>query len=418
MRRESVQVRGVAPRELSHRRVERHTIRREDASHVLARNGPSQQKRQQIAPRCVVRWEDERYVRFYTRNTPEWLAMSWHARALFGLLMREVDRAGILKVGKLGLRGVAVAVTAPYVEIESPLKELLSDGCVRFDETAGLVMLPNYIEAQESSQSDAARKRASRERARALFGEKDDAVEAYKASRMALVASVYFVQSSFTGAWKIGWTDREVADRVREIERAHGHPVRLVHTHPGSQGDERQLFASLSEHRLEGEWFSDVPRVRMVTQCDCSTSHGVTNGHTTSQDVTNGHSSSLCAVPPVPPVPPVPNQPDQRDPLNPPSETPSETRVRKKPARKTLVPKNFQPSQETIDLFRADGVDVLPCVGEFVDHWLSEGDFKADWEATFRKRIRQLIGWGRAPAYVKPAPYREITQGEAVIRHG
>ena len=116
-----------------------------------------------------MRWEDERYVRLYTRNTPEWLALSWRARGLFGLLMREVDRAGILKVGRLGLKGAAVAVGAPWVEVEAPLGELLEDGCLRFDAERQCVFMPNFMAAQECAQSDRARKQASRERARAAF---------------------------------------------------------------------------------------------------------------------------------------------------------------------------------------------------------------------------------------------------------
>lgn len=114
-----------------------------------------------------MRWEDERYIRFYTNNPPEWKALSWRARGLFGLLLRAVDRAGILRVGKLGLRGVAVAIDAPWTEIEEPLRELLDDGCARYHEDQQAVLIPNFIEAQETPQSDVARKRKSRELARA-----------------------------------------------------------------------------------------------------------------------------------------------------------------------------------------------------------------------------------------------------------
>jgi hypothetical protein len=117
-----------------------------------------------------MRWEDERYVRFYTRDTPEFLALTWHARGLFGLVLRVVDRAGVLPVGKLGLKGVAVAVHAPWAEIEAPLGELLGDGCLAYDETRGAVFIRNYLAAQECPQSDRARKRASRERTAASFG--------------------------------------------------------------------------------------------------------------------------------------------------------------------------------------------------------------------------------------------------------
>ena len=113
-----------------------------------------------------MRWEDEQYVRFYTRDTAEFMALSWVARGLFGLILRKADRAGILKVGKLGLKGVAVMIQAPWVEAEAPLRELVEDGCISFDPTAGIVLIPNYLAAQEVSQSDKARKRASREKAR------------------------------------------------------------------------------------------------------------------------------------------------------------------------------------------------------------------------------------------------------------
>lgn len=125
-----------------------------------------------------MRWEDERYVRLYTRDTPEFLALSWTARGLFALILRKVDRAGILEVGKLGLRGVAVAIGGPWVDVEGPLRELLEDGCVMLDEAGTAVMVPNFLIAQEAVQTDAARKRASREKARATFGGSGAASEA------------------------------------------------------------------------------------------------------------------------------------------------------------------------------------------------------------------------------------------------
>jgi hypothetical protein len=113
-----------------------------------------------------MRWEDERYIRFYTRNPPEWCVMKWQSRGLMGLILREVDRAGILELGKLGLRAVAVAVRAPWEEIEAPLHELLEDGCVVFREDLRVLVVPNFIDAQEAPASDKARQRAARERAR------------------------------------------------------------------------------------------------------------------------------------------------------------------------------------------------------------------------------------------------------------
>ncbi len=112
-------------------------------------------------------WANERFVRFYTRDTVEWLALSWKAQGLFGLILRKCDRAGVIELGRLGPRGLAALLHAPWAEIESPLGELLTDGCVeiRADDRPVLVV-PNYLEAQEATSSDKQRQRDSRERRR------------------------------------------------------------------------------------------------------------------------------------------------------------------------------------------------------------------------------------------------------------
>lgn len=113
-----------------------------------------------------MRWEDERYVRWYTRNVPEWSVLRWQARGLFGLILREVDRAGILPLGKLGIKAVAVQVQAPWDEIEVHLKALLDDGMIVYLDEARALLIPNFVAAQEAVATDKARQRAARERAR------------------------------------------------------------------------------------------------------------------------------------------------------------------------------------------------------------------------------------------------------------
>lgn len=115
-----------------------------------------------------MRWEDESYVRWYRRNTPEWCLLSWQARGLFGLILREVDRAGLLELGKIGLKAVAVVVRAPWDEIEKPLSDLIEDGCIVHRDDLRVLLIPNFIAAQEANASDKARQRAARERARDL----------------------------------------------------------------------------------------------------------------------------------------------------------------------------------------------------------------------------------------------------------
>ncbi len=122
-----------------------------------------------------MRWEDERYVRLYVRDTVDWLALSFEAQGLLALILRKVDRAGLLPLGKHGKRGAAVAVghTARWPTIEPALEELIADGCVRIE--GATLIVPNFIEAQETPQSDTQRKRESRARARDMAAGRDAA---------------------------------------------------------------------------------------------------------------------------------------------------------------------------------------------------------------------------------------------------
>lgn len=112
-----------------------------------------------------MRWEGERYVRIFTRDTAEVLALGWEARSLFWEVLRKADRAGIVALGKTGTRGLAAVTGMPFDVVDRALAVLLEDGCVRRSDE-GLVV-PNFIAAQETPQSDKARQREKRERDRA-----------------------------------------------------------------------------------------------------------------------------------------------------------------------------------------------------------------------------------------------------------
>ena len=57
----------------------------------------------------------------------------------------------------------------------------------------------------------------------------------------------------------------------------------------------------------------------------------------------------------------------------------------------TLMRRDWQPSADVVAAFACEGVDAAACVPEFLDYWLGEGKPKADWDATFRNRVRQRI---------------------------
>jgi hypothetical protein len=109
-------------------------------------------------------WSDERYVRVYTRDTADWLSLSFLAQGLFCLILRKVDRAGVMQLGRHGRKAVAITVghAGDWPRLEPALEELLADGCVIIK--GDLLVVPNFMEAQEAAMSDAQRQRESREK--------------------------------------------------------------------------------------------------------------------------------------------------------------------------------------------------------------------------------------------------------------
>ena len=109
-------------------------------------------------------WENEKYVRLYTRDTADWLALSFDAQALIGLVMRKLDRAGVLHLGRQGKRGVAIAIghATEWPRLEPALDELLADGT--FEIIGEQLLMPNFRAGQEARASAAQRKREQRER--------------------------------------------------------------------------------------------------------------------------------------------------------------------------------------------------------------------------------------------------------------
>jgi hypothetical protein len=116
-------------------------------------------------------WENERYVRVYTRDTIAWVTLGWEAQALFLMLIRKVDRSGVIEVGKHGPRGIAGLIGMPIDLVERSLPILLSDGCVAM--SGDCILIPNFIEAQEAKQSDRQRQKECRDRRRAEARSRD-----------------------------------------------------------------------------------------------------------------------------------------------------------------------------------------------------------------------------------------------------
>lgn len=118
-----------------------------------------------------MRWEDERYVRLYTRDTATWKLLPWQGRALLPLLLRKADRLGLVDVEGDRVEGVAALVDLPPEVVEPGLAGLLARGVVV--EAPGGLAFPRYTEAQEARASD--RLRAQDYRARKTVTHRDEA---------------------------------------------------------------------------------------------------------------------------------------------------------------------------------------------------------------------------------------------------
>lgn len=107
-------------------------------------------------------WENERWVKLYTRNTAELVVIGWEARALLWELMRQCDGAGFIDTADP--EELAVLCHMPSQHVTACHGTLLARGII--EEANGGLLIRNFLEAQDSRTSDKERKRRSRERQR------------------------------------------------------------------------------------------------------------------------------------------------------------------------------------------------------------------------------------------------------------
>lgn len=124
-------------------------------------------------------YENERYIKVYVRDTLNWAALGWEGQAILALLMRKMDRVGIVDIGSLDPVAALAALTGMPREIAAIAWPRLSAPedpalVLRGGKTAAIFM-PNFLPGQEANQSDTARQKKSREtrRARELLTVRD-----------------------------------------------------------------------------------------------------------------------------------------------------------------------------------------------------------------------------------------------------
>ncbi len=107
-------------------------------------------------------FEDEHYVRAYTRDTKTWLRWGWEGQCVFLLVLRKLDKAGVLDDIDDPVEDIALLTGLPGEVVEIGLPKVLKSGAL---ELVGSVLIcPRYIEGQTARKSDAARAKESRQR--------------------------------------------------------------------------------------------------------------------------------------------------------------------------------------------------------------------------------------------------------------
>ncbi len=114
----------------------------------------------------MMNFEDESYVRLYTRDTPTWLRLGFEGQAVLSLLLRKVDRAGVLDGVDDPIADVALVLGAPLPFVAAAMPRLLALGTATHGR--GRLVRPRFVEAQSATKSDKTRARDSRARRRDL----------------------------------------------------------------------------------------------------------------------------------------------------------------------------------------------------------------------------------------------------------
>lgn len=108
---------------------------------------------------------NESYVRLYTRDTMTWKRFNWQAKAVVPLLLRKLDRSGVLELAGLEpAEAVALAIELPLEVVAEAMPVLFK--LEVFEVHGDVLVEPKFIEAQECIKSDKLRAKEYRVRRR------------------------------------------------------------------------------------------------------------------------------------------------------------------------------------------------------------------------------------------------------------
>jgi hypothetical protein len=111
-------------------------------------------------------WATERWVKVYTRDTVTWALLCWQAKCTFLLILRKADRAGVVDLPSHIPPAVVLSklLDMPLEVVEPGFEDLCASGVIELQD--GAIVVPNFVEAQETPSSDTKRKAEYRARQR------------------------------------------------------------------------------------------------------------------------------------------------------------------------------------------------------------------------------------------------------------
>lgn len=278
-------------------------------------------------------FEDEAYVRIYTRDTKTWLKLEFEGQSVLMHLTRKMDRAGVLDDVTDPVADVALVVRCRDLEfVRVGLERLLETGTLELRGTR--LIAPNYIRAQTAVKTDRLRAQEARKRRRDLARLESNGVH-----------------------------DVTPCDDPAEVQPAEAAPEPIA-------------FASRDA----------TPPSRDATP----PSRGVTPPSRGDRERSSASRSSLADLSLTDPDPPLPPSPEQ------PAQTASTSEAgrgrRSKPRARSQCPLDLKPDDTTAATAWELGFPkalLERTVAEFIDYWRGRGDLGADWQATLRNRLRR-----------------------------
>jgi hypothetical protein len=198
-------------------------------------------------------WQHERWVKLYIRDEPEWLVLPWQARGLFTEILKRVDPAGVLRLGKAGRKSIAAALSAPWDrQLRESIEALEEDGAIVFSGNGAVLCIPNFVEAQESKASDKARQAKLRAKRNAVDNvtPRDGGVTPRDAGVTQGNANVTRVTDGVTPGHEER-EEREKRDEIEEIDSAAGAPANTL---PGFEEPPKKRKPPRKATQLPDSW--------------------------------------------------------------------------------------------------------------------------------------------------------------------